>query len=380
VITRRLFLQAVPTLPSLLLTPPVVLPSYRQRAEALSQFIQENFWDAAAKRYRPAVPPDPNALPFDFMWANGIQFSALVGGMRYAPEHYRPLVDAFFEGLDAYFDRNANAPAYDAYFSSPGHSDKYYDDNAWMVLTFVEAYERTREQTFLERAATLQRFIYSGWDEKCGGGIYWRQDHTSKNTCSNAPTATAAVALSQHIATAYHLDWARRIVEWTNKTLQSPEGTFWDNIRISDNHIEQAKWTYNTALMLRANLGLYRATQEKAYLAEAKRLAEASVKEFINPETGAFRDDANFSHLLVEAFLDLYQEAKTPYLLESARCNGDFVYQHVRDTGDGGYFVQWRNEPHRDVRKTLMANASVARLFWLLVPYDTVTPEKKNPV
>jgi hypothetical protein len=307
------------------------------------------------------------------MWANGIQFSALVGGLRHNPAKYRPLVDAFFAGMDAHFDTNAIIPAYDAYFSSPGNSDKYYDDNAWMVLTFVEAFERTGDRKFLDRAVKVQRYIYTGWDEKCGGGIYWRQDHTSKNTCSNGPTATAAVALARHISSTYHLDWARRIVAWTNKTLQAPEGPFWDNIAVANNQIEKTQWTYNTALMLRANIGLYRATKEVAYRHEAQRLAKASVATFINPETGAFRDEANFSHHLVEAFLDIYNETREPYLLQQARNNADFAYTYVRDAVDKGYFTQWKNHPRKDARKTLMANASVARLFWLLVPYEKIS-------
>jgi uncharacterized protein YyaL (SSP411 family) len=125
--------------------------------------------------------------------------------------------------------------------------------------------------------------------------------------------------------------------------------------------------------MLRANLGLYRATGEKAYLAEAQRLAQASVREFVNPKTSAFRDEANFSHLLVEAFLDLYRETKEPYLLDYARRNAAFVYRHVRDPKDDGYWTRWEIAPERkEDRKTLMANAPVARLFWLLAPYPDV--------
>ncbi|MDX1935022.1 MAG: glycoside hydrolase family 76 protein [Capsulimonadales bacterium] len=370
--TRRSFLSSIPGMPRapLFRSDRSPLPSYRERAESVTEYLLKAFWVPAVGRFRPAVPPDPKALPYDFMWANGIAFSAFVGGLRYDPPRFRPLLDAFFMGLEAYFDRNAPAPAYDAYFASPNGDDKYYDDNAWMVLTFSEAFERTGDRKFLDRAAVLQRYVYTGWDEKLGGGIYWRQDHKSKNTCSNGPTATAAVALARHTAATHHLNQAKRIVAWTNRTLQAPDGTFWDNLRIEDGKIEKTKWTYNTALMLRANLGIYRCTREAAFLAEARRLAQASVREFVHPETGAFRDEANFSHLLVEAFLDLYTETREPYLLEHARRNADFAYLHVRDPQDGGYFTRWRPSSRPEERKTLMANASVARLFWLMAPFD----------
>jgi rhamnogalacturonyl hydrolase YesR len=342
---------------------------YQVKAEQVMGYIQRTLWDADAKRYRPATPPEPNALPYDFMWANGIMFSALVGGAHYDSARYRPLMEAFFDGLNGYWDGNALIPAYDAYLSSPGHSDKYYDDNEWMVLTFAEAYALTGDRRYLDRAAAAQRFIVSGWDDRLGGGVYWRQDHRSKNTCSNGPAAASALALAPHLNPTYHVEWARRIVAWTSKTLQSPDGTFWDNIAL-DGKVERTKWTYNTALMLRANVGLYRVTGKEGYLAEAQRLARASVQEFVNPKTGAFRDEANFSHLLVEALLDLYRETKEPYLLDNARRNAAFIYRYVRDPKDDGYWLRWEIAPERkEERKTLMANASVARLFWLLAPY-----------
>ena len=60
------------------------------------------------------------------------------------------------------------------------------------------------------------RFVLSGWDERLGGGIYWRPDHKTKNTCSNGPGATAGLVLCgdtgvAHVATAY--DQATKAVQ-----------------------------------------------------------------------------------------------------------------------------------------------------------------------
>ncbi len=358
---------------------PIAKPeSYRRKAEEVTAFIQTNLWDADAKRYHPAVPRDPKALPYDFMWANGVQFSALVGALRYDRRKYRPIVDAFFEGLNRYWDSRAAIPGYDAYFSNPGSSDKYYDDNAWMVLTFTEAYARTKEKRFLDRAEETLKFVLSGWDDRLGGGIYWHQAKKSKNTCSNGPSATAALAVAAYRNRDDYMDQAKRIVAWTNKNLQAPTGTFWDNVSL-ENKIERTQWTYNTGLMLRANLDLYRFTKDRRYREEAQRLGQASEKEFVNPRTGAFRDEANFSHLLAEAFLDLYRETKEPYLLRRVQQCATFVYKYVRDPKDGGYWTKWEIIPNRnEERKTLMTNASVARLFWLLADYPD--PEASGEV
>ena len=349
--------------------------SYLTDAERLTATIQQTFWDAKAKKYRRAAPPEANGAPFDFMWANGIQFSALVGGLRYAPGRYAPLITAFFDGLNDYWDERAMIPGYDAYLSSPGNSDKYYDDNAWMVITLAEAYELTRERKYLDRAIATLRFVLSGWDGNTGGGIYWREDRQNKNTCSNGPAAVAALAVARYYNPNYYVGWARRIVAWTCKTLQAPDGAFYDNIAVAGKDagkVERTQWTYNTALMLRANLDLWRFTKETAFLGEAKRLARASEKIFVNPHTGAFRDDANFSHLLVEAFLDLYRETKEPHFLDCARKNADFALKILRDPKDDLYWRQWDVVANRkEERKLLMANAPIARMFWLLANVAT---------
>ena len=329
-------------------------------------FIQSKLWDAKAHRYKQSWPVQEKALPYEFMWGDGVAFSALVGGYKQDPKKYGPLLAQFFDGLQGYWDKDAPIPGYDAYLSSPDGDDKYYDDNAWMVITFTEAYKLTRERRYLDRAVETMKYVLSGWDDKLGGGIYWRQDKKGKNTCSNGPSATAALALAEFVNKKTYVDWAERIVAWTNKNLQSPEGTFWDNLNL-DGKVEKTKWTYNTALMLRANLDLYRFTKKRAYLDEAKRIARASEKEFVNPRTNAFRDDALFSHLLVEAYLDLYKQTKEPYLLDRAKANAEFAWTKLRDDKDGGFWSKWDIVPNRkEDRKKLIENVSVARMFWLL--------------
>ena len=50
-------------------------------------------------------------------------------------------------------------------------------NNAWAVsythLDFCDYYERTGDKEYLEKAIQLHDYIYSGWSEELGGGIYW---------------------------------------------------------------------------------------------------------------------------------------------------------------------------------------------------------------
>lgn len=339
---------------------------WNKYATEATQYCLHTFWDGDAKRFRPAVPAKTGEMPWDFMWANGVAFSLLAGAARSDARTFRPFLNAFFAGMEGYWSRDARPPGYDAYLSQSG-SDKYYDDNAWMVLTFAEAYRLTKDKRYQARAQEALRYVLSGWDDKMGGGIYWREDRKSKNTCANAPGAVAALAVSDADDREDSLAWARRIVAWTQKNLQDPaDGLYWDNISVATGTIEKTKWTYNTALMLRAHLDLWRLTKSKPDRDEAVRLAEASEKVFVLQETGAFRDDALFSHLLVEAYLLLWRETKIPWLKARAEANGVFAVTRLK-LPDGGYAGSWRTpDTAPGQRKILMPNAATGRLFWCL--------------
>ncbi|MDF2440692.1 MAG: hypothetical protein JWN98_1676 [Abditibacteriota bacterium] len=350
-----------------------VRANYRTKAEAATDYIQRAFYDEKAGLYRPSAPLDPKALPYDFMWANGVQFSALVGAARANPTKYRPVLQAFTRGLEKYWDAGNANPGFDAYFSSPTDDDKYYDDNQWLVLGFTEAYRFTRDPKYLDWARRTHNFVLTGYDEKLGGGIYWYQKtRDSKNTCSNAPAAASALELYNIERKPADLDMAKRLYSWTCTNLQDKDGLFWDNIKL-DGTIERTKWTYNTALMIRSALGLWRATKDAKYLQEARRMADASIVYWANPQTGAFRDSAKFNHLLSEALILVFEATKDIKYLNAVRRDADFAYRHVRDVQNGGYWNDWVEKNHApDERKTLIENSSVARLFWLLVPYADV--------
>jgi len=323
---------------------------YRKRALEVSQYIQRMFGEDGTGLYHKTVS---DKQP-DFMWAGGVMFSTLVAASRHDPG-FRPVLDRFFAGLNGYWDGKARVPGYEP-APTRGGDDKYYDDNAWMVLTLLEAYELTRETKYLTRAEETLKFVLSGWDDQLGGGIWWHERHKdgTKNVCSNAPAATACLRLARLMNTEEYVGWATKIVEWTRRNLQGKDGLFDDRKVVVTGEIKRGKLTYNTALMIRALLGLWRETGKTEHLDEAKRLGKASAW-FLDRNTGAYRDNVKWSHLLVEADLELYRATKEGYLLERAQKNGEHHYK------------AWKANPPQD----LMTNASIARLLWLLADHET---------
>src|SRR4051812_40501986 len=62
-----------------------------------------------------------------------------------------------------------------------------------------------------------------------------------------------------------NIAWAQRIVAWTNEHLQDADSLCFDSKKVATGKINKDKLTYNTALMLRANLGLHRLTGESQW-------------------------------------------------------------------------------------------------------------------
>ncbi len=344
--------------------------SYRQKAETQMDYIQAHFYEAKSGRYRAEFPDKPGGLPYSFMWENGVQIRALVDAARYDPAKYTPLLNAFADGLEKhYWDPVGPNPGFNAYCSGPGGDDKYYDDNAWLVLGFEEAYQLTKDPKYLRRANETQRFVLSGWDDKLGGGIYWSLKHSSKNTCVTAPASVGALRLSL-LNEPDQRDWGVRLRDWTNANLQDKtDGLYWDNVRL-DGSVEKIKWTYNTALMIESDLVMHQITKDPKHLAAAERLADASLKQWQDPDTGRFQNDAKFTHLLCESLIQLYQVDHNIAYLNAVRRNAAFATHHVYDAAGGGYWGNWgAKERKPDERKDLLENASVARLFWMLAPY-----------
>lgn len=326
------------------------LDRYLVEAKEVTDYTQKTFWDAKRAVY---VKSPTDRTP-DYIWRQAAMFSALVGAARYEPQTYRPIMSQFFHGMEAYWDTKAPIPAYEPAPTRGNGHDKYYDDNAWLVITFAEAYQLTGDKAYLKRAEEVARFVASGWDDQAGGGIWWHQLHKdgSKNTCANGPAAVGYLWLAKvgpEKEARGWIDSATKVVDWTCAKLQDRDGLFDDRIIVATGQVKRGKLTYNSALMLRSCLWLYRQTGEAKYLEQAKRIGKAA-EWFANRQTGVYRDPLKWSHFMVEADLDLYRTTGEAYLMERAKTNVD------------AYYASWKKEKPQD----MMSNADIARLLWLM--------------
>lgn len=332
--------------------------------------IDTAFWIPSRGLYADEItagePPSPGKPAF--MWGCGVQLSALNAAARLDKKTYLPEVTRYIAGLQDYWVEHNGYGGYEV-LPKPNPADRYYDDNEWIVLDLADAYNLTHDPKILAQAKKTMAFVLSGEDTTLGGGIYWRENKKdSKNTCSNAPAIVGALRLYEITHDPSYLATAKRLYAWINPRLQDTDGLYFDSIGV-DNKIGKAKYSYNSALMIRANALFYKITREKRYLAEAQRIAKAAEAKWVNPSTGAISGDAAFAHLLSESFLFLYDQDHDSHHLAVVRGAVVFLHDKVRDA-NGDYSGNWDSPRKPDNTKVaLIADASAARGYLMAAPY-----------
>lgn len=292
-----------------------------QEGEALLRRIDADYWDQETRLYREAFQAGKSHPEPAFNWGVGVMLSALNSWSPYSPSA-RARLEEYRVSLRQYWNPRGPVPGFDV-VPNPQGIDRYYDDNAWMALALFDTFEITGDPKDLGYAVGALRYALSGESEALGGGIYWREsDKVSKNTCSNSPTAWAALRAHQITGDASFRQAAERITAWTLANLQDPnDRLMWDNVSPSG-EIERTKWSYNSALTILATAEIARLNGRTP--AEAKAMFTQAWARW-HREDGAIKDPSMFAHLLLEAGLHLdqvsaaEQETIARRLLSSAR-------------------------------------------------------------
>ncbi|HZH74179.1 MAG TPA: glycoside hydrolase family 76 protein, partial [Mariniphaga sp.] len=251
------------------------------------------------------------------------------------------LDEVIVPGLENYYDEERVPASYQSYIIQAGPSDRFYDDNIWLALDFLEAYQLTSKGEYLQRSLQLWEFVLSGWDENLGGGIYWcEQKRKTKNTCSNAPASVLALKLFEATGDSSYFKWGKSIYTWTRENLQDPEDQlYFDNISLAG-RVDERKYTYNSGQMLQASVLLYRLTEEEVYLVDAQKIAKSAIsqftEEFETPEgekIQLFKNTGNwFNVILFRGYVELYEIDGDRQYIEIFRDNLNHVWNHVRNS------------------------------------------------
>lgn len=305
-----------------------------------------------------------------FLWPYSAMVSGCVSMYKISKaDKYKELMDKQIKpGLDLYWDNTRKPACYQSYPTFAGKNDRYYDDNDWIALDCCDYYEATSKQEYLDKAIALHRYIYSGWSDELGGGIYWcEQKRTSKNTCSNAPATVLCLKLYKLTKDEKYLKQAEETYEWTKTNLRDPEDfVYWDNINL-EGQIGYAKYTYNSGQMIQAGVLLYQITGKEAYLQDAQQTAKGAYEYFCRlqqtpkGEMRFYPDSPWFNVILFRGLKALYQTDHNPTYIKAMIDNADFAWRWTRDS-NGLFSNDWSGNKSNQF-KSLLENACMVELF-----------------
>lgn len=283
---------------------------YRYFGEMNTPLLHEYYPFTQSEQATYLADTNSSAHRYSYLWPFSGSFSAQVA--IYEAGHNRKALKEIehkaLAGLKLYWDEQRYPAAYASYLPANPLPDRFYDDNVWIGLDFIDLYCATKNRKYLKSAMQVWQFIMSGNDSVLGGGIYWcEQKKESKNTCSNAPGAVMALKLYKATLQRLYLEKAVELYEWTRRNLyDEKECLYSDNINLKG-RISGAKYSYNTGQMLQAAVLLYEMTGKERYLAEADTLAEACAARFMSKREDGYclkLDNIWFDAILLRGILE----------------------------------------------------------------------------
>lgn len=275
---------------------------FRIVAEREWERIEREYRDIGTGFYREFYSTEREERAPAFNWTVGVTLSAM-NGLARGSEAGKGRLVAYLEKVEAYWNPRGPVAGYDVLPNQSG-VDRYYDDNAWMVLALLEAAEVTGDLRWRRRAEEALVYVLSGEDSKLGGGVYWREsDKASKNTCSNSPSAVACFEMYRATGKAEYREAGYRLLDWVMSRLyDSSDSLMWDNVSLAGK-VERTKWSYNAALTVRALRFAEASGEGGRYPVSAEAMFRAAWAKWHLGE-GRLSGPGKFSHLLFEAGIE----------------------------------------------------------------------------
>jgi predicted alpha-1,6-mannanase (GH76 family) len=182
--------------------------------------------------------------------------------------------------------------------TSPGFLNKFYDDEGWWALAWIDAYDLTHDAKYLSMSKSIFADIAGGWDNTCGGGIWWSKDRQYKNAIANELFLSVAAHLANRTTGAeqdQYLKWANREWAWFRATglINSKnlinDGLTNDGLSKGQGRAGgaclnngQTTWSYNQGVILGGLAELSKANLDPSISPAAQKIAIAAITNLVD--------------------------------------------------------------------------------------------------
>jgi predicted alpha-1,6-mannanase (GH76 family) len=233
---------------------------------------------------------------------------------------------------------------------TPGFINTFFDDNAWWALAWVAAYDLTADPRYLAAAQAIFAHNLVGWDDTCGGGLWWNEDRRYKNAITNELFLVLAAQLHQRTpGDQEYLGWALREWAWLRASgMIGAAGLVNDGLANCVNN-GGLTWTYNQGVILGGLAALHKVTGDHGYLREGEAIANAALSELAvrggilaepSEPTGCDGDQTQFKGIFMRYLHQFSRACGRPEYGAFIAANADSVWDNARSEA-GQFGLRW---------------------------------------
>lgn len=256
--------------------------------------------------------------------------------------------------------------------------NKFYDDEGWWALAWIDAYDLTGDKRYLTAATTIFNDMTTGWDDTCGGGLWWTRDRTYKNAIPNELFLSVAARLANRSKGRLrkgYIHWADREWNWLQGSpMLEDDHLFSDGLdsECHDNH--RRKWSYNQGVVLGGLAELSRIPGHAGILGQADTIADAAILRLSDKngilhescEPTCSGDGTQFKGIFIRNLAQLNQRSAQPRYIQFIRVNADSLVENAQGPGHS-FGLIWSGPPgnNSSISQTAAIDALNAAIFAL---------------
>ncbi|RDW66751.1 six-hairpin glycosidase-2 [Coleophoma crateriformis] len=218
-----------------------------------------------------------------------------------------------------------------------GFLNGFYDDEGWWALGWIQAYDVTKNQDYLDTAAAILEDMKAGSTTPCGG-IWWDKAHTYVNAIANELYFSVASHLANRIpgnATYYTGIATKQWLFLQNSGMINSKNTINDGLVTKTCKTNNATvWSYNQGVILGGLVELNTAAPNASYLTTASQIAQATMASLGNSagvlhdpcEPNCGGDGSQFKGIFMRNLAKLQKAAPDSTILEFIATNAASVW------------------------------------------------------
>lgn len=233
--------------------------------------------------------------------------------------------------------------------TSPGFINKFYDDEGWWALAWIDAYDLTKRPAYLSMAESIFTDMQGGWDiHTCEGGIWWSKQRHYKNAIANELFLSVAASLANRARNstqrANYLFWANKEWNWFHSSgMINSQGLINDGLTSTQPSacVNNGKttWSYNQGVILGGLTELYLAEHDPTLRPNAEAIANATLHHLTDsngvlhdvcePDCGA--DGVQFKGIFVRNLMTLNQVFPRTSYKTFVETNAASIWSHAQN-------------------------------------------------